>query len=74
MTPNQSRAARALFGWKHEQLAHAAGVSLSVIKFFETGRRNPNSLAAIQRAIENAGIEFIPAKHGKGVGVRLVRD
>jgi hypothetical protein len=26
---------------------------------------------AIRRALEDAGVEFIPAKSGKGVGVRL---
>jgi hypothetical protein len=26
---------------------------------------------AIRRALEDAGVEFIPAKNGKGVGVRL---
>jgi hypothetical protein len=29
---------------------------------------------AIRRALEDAGVEFIPAKSGKGVGVRLLHD
>jgi hypothetical protein len=28
-------------------------------------------LAAIRRALEYGGVEFIPAKNGKGIGVRL---
>jgi hypothetical protein len=27
-----------------------------------------------KRSHEAAGVEFVPAKNGKGVGVRLVRD
>jgi hypothetical protein len=30
-----------------------------------------DNLAAIRRALEEAGVEFITAKNGKGVGVRL---
>jgi predicted transcriptional regulator len=49
-------------------LAAAATVSKSVIVDFETGRRTPNrnNLAAIRRALEEAGIEFLGA-----AGVRL---
>jgi hypothetical protein len=31
----------------------------------------PDNLAAMRRALEEAGVEFIPAKSGKGVGVKL---
>ena len=50
-----------------------AGVALATIQFFETNKRAPvpNNLIAIRRALENAGIEFISAKSGNGVGVRL---
>jgi transcriptional regulator with XRE-family HTH domain len=69
----QSRAARSLLGWSQQKLADAAGVALATIQFFETDKRDPiaNNLAAIVRSLENAGVEFIPAKNGKGVGVRL---
>jgi hypothetical protein len=48
----------------------------STIQFFETDKREPipNNLSAIRRALEDAGVEFIQAKGGKGVGVRLLRD
>jgi transcriptional regulator with XRE-family HTH domain len=69
----QSRAARSLLGWTQQQLADTAGVALATIQFFETDKREPipNNLSAIRRALEEAGVEFIPAKSGKGVGVRL---
>jgi transcriptional regulator with XRE-family HTH domain len=51
-------------------LAEAANVSRNVIIDFEKGRRVPgrNNLAAIQRALEEAGVEFTD---GKAPGVRL---
>jgi transcriptional regulator with XRE-family HTH domain len=72
----QSRAARSLLGWTQQQLADTAGVALATIQFFETNKREPipNNLAAIQRAFETAGVEFIPARNGKGIGVRLRED
>lgn len=76
MNTRQSRAARALLGWSQTQLAEASGVSLSTIADFENDKREPipNNLTAIRRALEDAGIEFISAKNGKGVGVRLRED
>ncbi|MEM9618150.1 MAG: helix-turn-helix transcriptional regulator [Pseudomonadota bacterium] len=52
-------------------LANAACVSRSVIIDFEKGKRNPNrnNIAAIKRALEDAGVEFIP-ENGGGPGVR----
>jgi transcriptional regulator with XRE-family HTH domain len=72
----QSRAARSLLGWNQQKLADTAGVALATIQFFETNKREPipNNLAAIRRALEDAGVEFIPAKSGRGVGVRLRED
>lgn len=51
-------------------LAAAANVSRNVIIDFEKGRRMPgrNNLAAIQRVLEEAGVEFT---NGRAPGVRL---
>lgn len=72
ITPAQSRAGRALLDWSQEELAASSHLGLSTIRDFEKGRRVPthNNLAAIQRALEAAGIEFIP-ENGGGVGLRL---
>jgi transcriptional regulator with XRE-family HTH domain len=76
MNSNQCRAARALIKWSQTQLADASGVALSTVADFEIEKREPRSdnLTAIRRALEGAGVEFIPAKSGKGVGVRLRED
>ena len=56
--PQQLRAARAWLGWSQEQAALNAGVSVSTIRDFEAGRRTPvkNNLAAIRRAVADAGV------------------
>jgi transcriptional regulator with XRE-family HTH domain len=75
MNYKQSRAARGLLGWSQQALADAANVSLATIQLFETNKREPipNNLTAIRRALEDAGVEFLPARNGKGVGVRLLQ-
>jgi transcriptional regulator with XRE-family HTH domain len=73
LTPAQCRAARSLLEWSQDQLAKNAGVGRSTVRDFEKGRRVPlfENLVAIRRALEGAGVEFIPAISGAGVGVRL---
>jgi transcriptional regulator with XRE-family HTH domain len=75
--PKQSRAARGLMNWTLADLAAASSLSLSTVKNFENSLRDTTTanLIAIRRALEDAGVEFIPAKSGgKGVGVRLRED
>ena len=51
-------------------------IAHATLKRFEVGLRTliPNNMAAIRRALEDAGLEFIAAKIGKGFGVRLWSD
>ena len=69
------RAARALLGWSQVKLAAAASVGVATVRRLETAgseiRGSVDTVWKIQRALENAGIEFIPAEAGKGPGVRL---
>ncbi|WP_339949045.1 helix-turn-helix transcriptional regulator [uncultured Albimonas sp.] len=72
MTSAQVRGARGLLGWSVRQLAEAAGVHRNTISNFETGkyRGDAETLAAIRRTLETAGVVFI-AENGGGAGVRL---
>lgn len=68
------RAARALIRWSADELARRAQVGVATVRRAEAddGIVNllPNNVAAIQRALEEAGVEFI-AENGGGAGVRL---
>jgi transcriptional regulator with XRE-family HTH domain len=70
----QVRAARALIRWEQKDLALASGVSLPTIKRLETKpgllTAHGPTLEALRRALEGAGIQFIP-ENGGGPGVRL---
>jgi transcriptional regulator with XRE-family HTH domain len=74
LTSEQIRAARAMLRIEQRELAERSGVSLETIKRIE---RTPgvvsayaSTVAAIQSALEAAGIEFIP-ENGGGPGARL---
>lgn len=70
--PGQLRAARALIGWKRDELANKAGTTERTIARIEDGDSSPRArtAAAIRAALEAAGVEFIP-ENGGGPGVRL---
>jgi transcriptional regulator with XRE-family HTH domain len=64
--------ARVALGWNAAKLAGVARVGVATVNRFEagTGAPIPATLAAIERALEAAGVEFI-AENGGGAGVRL---
>lgn len=74
ITPSQVRAGRGLVGMSQDELAAAANVGNSTVRNFEAGRSTPieNNLDAIRRALEAAGVQFIP-ENGGGAGVRLAK-
>jgi transcriptional regulator with XRE-family HTH domain len=59
--------------WTQADLAEAATLGIATIKNFENERRETTAanLNAIQRALEDAGVDLIAPKGGKGVGVRV---
>ncbi len=68
ITLSQIKAARALLNWTQDNLAKAADLSLPGINNLERGISSPRkeTLAAIENALTQAGIEFIDI-----TGVRL---
>ena len=74
MTSAQVRAARGLVNWSVRKLAERSGVHRNTITNLETERYagDPETLTAVRRALEKAGVEFIE-ENGGGPGVRLKR-
>ena len=71
----QIRAARALLGWKQDDLAKAAKIGIATIRRIE-GQEGPmmgyvSTLMRIQSAFEEAGIRFLDNDAEGGIGVRL---
>lgn len=64
----QIRAARALLGWKQEDIARASGLSLTTLNYIEKETVSPRqkTMTIVQQAFEDAGVEFLP-----GDGLRL---
>ena len=74
ITPDQCRGARGLLNMTQSELATKSGVSVGTVINFETGERQPIRavIEAIRKALEDAGIEFIP-ENGGGLGVRFAK-
>lgn len=74
MTPVQLRMARAAVGWGVRELAAEAGVTANTVSRIEKGGDAKHStLEALRRALEGAGVVFIP-ENGGGAGVRLRKN
>ena len=74
ISTGQVRAARALLRWRAQDLADASGVGVATIRRMEVLDGVPSgqirSLAAIQFALEAAGVDFIGTPDDRP-GVRL---
>lgn len=73
LTPLQVKLARTALGLGVRDLAKAASTAPSTISRFESGRggMQTGTLARVQEALEDGGIEFIAANGSGGPGVRL---
>ena len=73
ITSDQIRAARALLDWSREQLSKKSAIGISALMRLETSEGVPagniKTFAAVQKAFEAAGIEFIGTPES-GAGVR----
>ena len=71
LTSDQIRAARALLRWSARQLAEKADVHLTTVQRMESGNGpvggTVQTLAKVQNALEDAGVEFIAGSGGPGV-------
>ncbi|MEQ1945153.1 helix-turn-helix transcriptional regulator [Mesorhizobium sp. VNQ89] len=75
LTASQLRAARGLVNWSQTDLADKTGLALATIKRMEKlgpGRSSADNVMAVQRALESAGVQFIP-ENGGGAGVRMAK-
>lgn len=74
ITSGQIKAARGLLGWTARDLAARSGIGFSTMIRLEASEGVPSSnvktLDAIQRALEQSGIQFIGSPED-GPGVRL---
>lgn len=63
--------ARAAISWSTADLAKAAQVGVNTVNRFEQGQdARISSMESMRRALEAAGVQFIP-QNGGGPGVRL---
>ena len=62
LTPRLCKAARALLGWRQEELAEYSCVGLGLVRHFEAEARTLKLvyLVAMERTFTDAGIEFLP--------------
>lgn len=69
ISSKQCRAARELLEWKQKDLGEKSSVAVSTIADFERKKSQPiaRTMADIQRAFEDAGIEFLDDKKGEGL-------
>ena len=77
LEPAQIRAARALLGWRQEDLSKASGVGTATIQRIEKSH-GPitgyvSTVMRIQAAFEKAGVLFITDDEIAGIGVRLTK-
>lgn len=61
ITTSQVRAGRSILGWSQDDLAEKSGINRRTVNLCEKTSRSSNStMIAIQKALEEAGLEFGP--------------
>jgi transcriptional regulator with XRE-family HTH domain len=73
ITPNQCRAARELLSWTQEDVQKKSKLGKETIGNFERGNGNltMKTLEKLQKAFEDAGIEFVD--DGERLGVTILK-
>ena len=72
ITAKHLKSARILLDWSQKDLAKHSGVSVPTIQRMESTsegrvRGNYESVSKVQKALENAGIDFVDEPRGHGV-------
>lgn len=69
VSPAQVRAARGLLGWSQQKLADVSGKSRKTVVNFETmiGSAEDETISALKKTLEQAGIQFVNNASGEGV-------
>lgn len=67
------RAARVLLGWSQDELADRAGVGRTTLYKLEGGSTDVRfqTVVAVQKVLEEGGIEFVPGDDTHGPGLRV---
>ena len=77
LAPAQIRAARAILGWRQEDLSKASGVGTATIHRIEKSSQPVTGYAStilrIQEPLEDAGVLFIDDDETGGIGLRLTK-
>ena len=77
LEPAQIRAARAILGWRQEDLSKASGVGTATIQRIEKSNHPitgyASTIVRIQAAFEDAGVLFIADDETAGIGLRLTK-
>jgi len=75
-TGRQLAAARVILGLTQAEVADRSQISVPTLKRMEASegavQGMPNNIQAVVRALEAAGVEFVP-ENGGGAGVRLTK-
>ena len=73
ITARQVKAARSLLGWTQQELADKAVVSQKAVARLEAGNvdSRKSTVAAVQGALEQAGLLFLSADRDLGEGLRF---
>jgi ribosome-binding protein aMBF1 (putative translation factor) len=78
ITGAQIRAARGLIRWSAEILAERSKLGVATVRRAESTDGVPNltaaNVAAVQRALEDGGVEFIDDRGGTGVKLKSRRE
>ena len=74
LEPVQIKMARAALGWSVRELAKASHLAANTVSRFEVGRdAMVETVRRMEKALEKAGVVFIPRNQEGGPGVRLKR-